>query len=174
MVKVKDVMRRAVYTVDSNIDMATVAKIMTDNRIGSVVVLKDSKPIGIVTDSDLISLIAGGKDPKKVLIKNLRDKKFVTVSPEEDLFKVVRMMVKNGYKRMPVVKDGNLCGIISDKEVMVTTPEMIKVLSEKIKARVELVSPPSRTISGLCENCEEYSDRIKNIGGKWLCEDCRD
>ena len=174
MVKVKEIMRRAVYTVDGSITLGDVAKIMTNNRIGSVVVMKNDKPVGIVTESDIVRIVASGKDPKKALVKSLKQTKFITATPEEDLFKLVRKMVKNGVKRIPVIKDGNLCGIVSDKEIMVTTPEMIEVLSEKIKSRVESVARPKQLISGLCENCEGYSDRIKNIAGRWLCEDCRD
>ena len=174
MVKAREIMRRAVYTVDGSLNMSTVAKIMTNNRIGSVVVMKHNKPVDIVTDSDIVSMVSKGKDPKKVLIKNLRKTKFITASPDEDLFRVVRKMVKNGIKRIPIVKEGNLYGIISDKEIMITTPEMIEVLSEKIKSRVERVATPRQIISGICENCEGYSDRIRNIGGRWICVDCRD
>ena len=174
MVKVKEIMRRAVYTVDGSVSMNDVAKIMTENRIGSVVVMKDNAPVGIVTDSDVVSLVARGRDPKKTRVKDLKRGKFITAGPEEDMFKVVRKMVKNGVKRIPIIKDGNLVGIVSDKEVMITAPEMVEVLSEKIKSRMELVSPPGKIISGLCENCEGYSDRLKSIGERWLCEDCRE
>jgi len=174
MVKAKEVMRGVVYTVDTNLNMDAVAKIMTNNRIGSVVIMHDNKPIGIVTDSDVVTIVAEGKNPKKVLVSDLKKGKFITASPDEELFKVVRKMVKSGVKRIPIISDGKLHGIISDKEIMITTPEMIEVLSEKIKARVELVANRDDIISGICEKCEGYSDRLKNSSGRWICEDCRD
>ncbi len=174
MVKASEIMRRAVYTVEGNLSLAEVAKIMTSNRIGSVVVMKDNRPVGIVTDSDVVSIVAAGKDPKKILVKDLKKTKFITAPPETDLFKIVRTMVKTGVKRIPIVKDDKLYGIVSDKEILITTPEMIEVLSEKLKARVENVSSVGKAISGICENCEGYSDNIRSIGGRWVCEDCRD
>jgi len=53
------------------------------------------------------------------------------------------------------------------------SPELINVLSEKLKMRVDAVANPDQEISGICERCEAYSDNLKNIGGRWLCEDCR-
>lgn len=50
---------------------------------------------------------------------------------------------------------------------------MIDVLSEKLKARVEMVARPNAVISGICENCEGYSDTLVNLAGRWLCEDCK-
>ncbi|MBI4175748.1 MAG: CBS domain-containing protein [Candidatus Aenigmarchaeota archaeon] len=173
MVKVKDVMKKFVYTVDPEISVDAAARIMTNNRIGSIIVVDKGKPVGIVTDSDIVTVVAKGDDPKKVKLKSLEQRKFITASPEEDLMKVIRTMVKTGVKRMPVIKDGQLLGIVSDKEIMITAPEMIDILSEKLKARVSMVALPHQTISGICELCEGYSDELKNVSGKWACEDCR-
>lgn len=174
MVKVKEVMKKFVYTVDPELSVDAVAKIMTNNRIGSVIVLDNGKPVGIVTDSDVVTVVAKGEDPKKVRIKDLEQRKFITTTPDEDLMKVIRTMVKTGVKRIPVLLNGKLQGIVSDKEILITAPEMIDILSEKLKARVSMVALPHQTISGICEKCEGYSDELKNVGGRWMCEDCRE
>jgi len=176
MVKVKDIMKKRVITVDSSINIADVAKIMTNNRIGSVIVMEKLKPVGIVTDDDLVGIMAKGKSPKRIKVKDLpkTKKRFVTAVPGEDVLKVTKRMIKNGVKRLPVIHAGRLVGIISDKEILLTAPELIDIISEKLKMRVDMVSRPNQTISGLCEVCDSYSDELKNIGGKWICEECRD
>jgi CBS domain-containing protein len=174
MVKVSEIMKRSVVTIDPDLSLADVAKIMTNNRIGSVIVMNKTKPIGIVTDDDIVGAIARGRDPKKIKVKTLKKRaRFVTTSPEENVLRVTRKMVKTGIKRVPVIKDGKLVGIVSDKEVLLTSPELVNVLSEKLKMRVDSVASPNSEISGICERCEAYADNLRNVGGRWLCEGCR-
>lgn len=173
MVKVKEVMKKSVFTIDPEVNLADVAKIMTNNRIGSLIITEGGKPTGIITDSDIVTIVARGMNPKKVKVKDVPKKRFITAEPEDDLIKVTRNMIKNGKKRVPVIKDGQLQGILSDKEILLVSPELLEIMSEKLKARVAMVSKPQQTISGICEQCEGYSDNIRNIDGKWVCEDCR-
>jgi len=176
MVKVKDIMKRNVITIDPDLLVTDAAKIMTNNRIGSVIVLdKNMKPVDIITDDDIVGLIAAGKNPIKTKIKEIpAQKKLVIASPDDDVLKVTKRMIKTGVKRLPVIKDGKLLGIVSDKEILLTAPELLEIMSEKLRARVDGVAQPDQEISGICEQCESYSDELKNIVGRWVCEDCRD
>ncbi|MBU0898435.1 MAG: CBS domain-containing protein [Nanoarchaeota archaeon] len=175
MVKIKDIMKKYVVTVNPELTLSDAAKIMTNNRIGSVVVTQKNKPIGIVTNEDIVKVVAEGRSPKNVKISDMKPvRKLVTVAPEDDMLKVTRMMIKKGVKRLPVLKDGKLVGIVSEKEILLVSPELINILSEKLKDRVERVAKPTEIISGICETCESYSDDLKNIAGRWICETCRD
>ena len=174
MVKVKEVMKGYVVTVGPKAALDEVAKIMSANKIGSVVVVDKGKPVGIVTDSDLVSVAAKKKRLDGTDVSGVMKKRLITASPEEDLLKAVRDMVKAGVKRVPIVDQGKLVGILTDKEILVATPDMIEVLSERLKARCGMpLSKELPTISGICEDCEAYSDDLKNVNDKWLCEDCR-
>jgi CBS domain-containing protein len=175
MKRVSEIMKKNVVTVEPGVRISDVAKIMTNNRIGSVIVTdKKSNPVGIVTDDDIVSLVAAGKSPSRVRVRDLRKKSgLISVSPDEDILKVARIMIKSGYKRMPVIKNGKLQGIVSDKELLLVSPEMIEVLSEKLRARVEMVASPDERISGLCEECDGYSDNLRNVAGRWMCRECR-
>lgn len=174
MVKVADIMKRSVVTIDPDLTLADVAKIMTNNRIGSVIVMNRAKPVGIVTDDDIVGAIARGRDPKNIRVRSLKKRlRFVTASPDENVLKVTKKMVKTGVKRVPVIKDGKLVGIVSDKEVLLMSPELVNVLSEKLKMRVDSVASPDQEISGICERCEAYADNLRNVDGRWVCEECR-
>jgi len=175
MVKVKDVMKRNVITADPGLSVSDIAKIMTNNRVGSVVMLNKDKPVGIITDSDIVTVVARGMNPKKVKAKDVPKKRkgFVYAGPNESIMTVTKKMIKNGVKRIPVIEKGKLLGMVSDKEMLLVSPELINILSEKLKIRVDMVANPTREISGICENCESYSDHLVNIDGRWLCESCR-
>jgi CBS domain-containing protein len=175
MVKLREIMKRSVVTVDPGLTLSDVAKIMTNNRIGSVIIMNNTRPVGIVTDADIVGAIARGENPKSIRVGRLKKNKgFITASPEDDMLKVTRKMVKTGIKRIPVLEKGRLVGIVSDKELLLMSPELINVLSEKLKIRVGSVARPDQEISGICERCEAYSDELRNVGGRWLCEDCRE
>lgn len=175
MIKVKNIMKTRVITVDPGVNVSDAAKIMTNNRVGSLIIMKNRRPSGILTDDDIVGVVAMGRNPKQVKIRDLPlRRKFITASPDERITEVTRKMIKNGIKRIPVVKDGKLMGIVSDKEILLISPELLDILSEKLKASVESVARPDRKISGICESCGDYSDRLRNVGGSWLCEDCCD
>lgn len=174
MTNVKEIMKVNVVTVSPEISARDAAKIMTNNRIGSVVIITDSKPLGIFTTENITTIVARGQDPKSVKLKDFTKNKFITASPDDDILKITKLMVKAGVKRIPVVKNGKLVGIVTDKELLTTSPELIDILSEKLKARIERVANPSEEISGICESCESYSDSLRNIAGRWMCDECRE
>ena len=176
MVKIKDVMKKHVITTDVKTDISTIAKIMTNNKIGSVVITKDDEPVNIVTTEDIVGIVARDLNPKKVTagdIINEKKKDFIYADPENNLLDVVRMMIKSGVKRIPVIdKEKNLVGIVSDKEILTVSPELIEILSEKLKSRIEATAKPDEKISGICEECGCYSDELTHFNGRWLCPDC--
>jgi len=174
MVKVKEIMKRDVVTCGPDVTISHVARVMSNNKIGSVVVVEDEKPIGIVTDSDIVNLVARGRNPKEMKVKDLEMKKLITMNPEENMLEAAKIMVENDIKRIPIVENEKLVGIVSEKDILVVSPEIIEVLSEKLKMKVEGVRKPDEIIEGVCENCGGYSEELKNVNGIWLCEECRE
>jgi len=180
MVKVKEVMKKRVITITPEKTVADAARIMTNNRVGCLIVVKNSDvPKDIITESDVTTVVAKGLDPKKIKISDLTAKKIkrkiglIAVKPDDNILDVAKMMVKNGIKRVPVVENGKLKGIIADKEILIISPELIEIMSENLKARVAAVANPRQTISGMCEDCEGYSDKLRQVGERWICPECR-
>jgi CBS domain-containing protein len=180
MVKVREVMKKNVITITPEKTVEYAAKVMTNNRVGSLIVVeKGGRVKDIVTESDVTTVVAKGMDPKKVTIGDLKKmvlkKKagLITVGPSEDILHVAKLMVKNGIKRVPVVEDGKLKGIIADKEILIISPELIEIMSEKLKSRVSMVPSRDKVISGICESCGGYSDDLHNVDDGWLCSECR-
>ena len=173
MVQVKNLMKKHVVTIGSETNVSTIARIMANNKIGSVVIVEKKCPVAIVTREDLVSLMAQDKDPKKTKVSSLKLKKLVTVKPTDDLLAAVRMMTKAGFKRAPVMDKGKLVGILADKEILLAAPELIEILSEKFKARVDKVTEGADAISGVCERCGDFSEDLRHAEGRWHCEDCR-
>ena len=180
MVKVKEVMKKRVITIALDKTVADAARIMTNNRVGSLVVVdKHDKPKDIVTESDVTTVVAKGINPNKLKVSGLKSKKLkkrhhplITVKPDDNVLKVAKLMVKKGVKRVPVLDKGKLKGIIADKEILIISPELIEIMSENLKSRVNAVARPTQTISGMCEDCGAYSDELKQVGEQWICSEC--
>ena len=179
MVKVKEIMKTNVKIIGPKETIADAAKTMTNNRVGCLIIVENGDvPTGIVTESDVTTVVAKGLDPKKIRIEDLRKNKIgkkpglITARPNDNVLDVTKVMVKNGIKRIPVVENGKLKGIIADKEILLISPELIEIMSEKLKARISVVPGPDETISGVCEDCGGYSDELRQNGNRWMCPGC--
>ncbi len=179
MVKVREIMKTSVKIIGPKETIYDAAKTMTNNRVGCLIIVENGdEPTGIVTESDVTTVVARGLDPKKVRIADLKkDKitkrqKLITAKPGDNILDVTKIMVKNGIKRIPVVENGKLKGIIADKEILLISPELIEIMSEKLKNRISIVPGPNETISGMCEDCGGYSDRLRQSVNRWVCPNC--
>jgi predicted transcriptional regulator len=174
---VKDLMSKKVNVIDENKSIYDAAKVMAKERRGYVIVLKKGKPVGIITDSDILEkVISKNKDPKRIKVKNIMNSPIITISPNEEILEASRILRKNMIKRIPVVENGKLVGIITDTDIAKSTPEFINIIEERLKAKEEGIEPEriEGRSSGLCEECENYSSNLYYINGKWLCETCKE
>jgi len=111
-------MSKEVPTVTNEASTLEAAKTMSKSGKGFLIVLKDGKPVGIVTERDLVNkVIAKELDPKKVVTSAIMSSPLITVDPDEDLMKASEIMQKHNIRRLPVVKDGIIYGILTSKDV---------------------------------------------------------
>lgn len=172
---VKDIMIKPVLTIDINKNAKLVGEIMRQTRRDALIVTKNRRPVGIITDSDLIKkVVAKNIKPSSVKVKRLMSKPLVTIKPEENVVDAVRKMKKNNIKRLPVVSEGKLVALISLSDVARTSPDMVDLLEYKLKMKEMEPVIKERTTSGICDSCGEYSQDLGNVNGQWFCESCRE
>ena len=132
---VKDVMTKDVITIDSNQTILDAYKLYRDNKVGSIVVTDSERCIGILTERDLIEK-AIDKDLKTTFVKDIMTSDIRTISPSENLETASEMMEKFKIKKLPVVYNDNITGIITINDIVHTKPEMTKRYIETwIKSR---------------------------------------
>jgi len=174
---VKDVMSSPVITVDEDETVDKVAQFMETHRLGCIIVTdEDGRPLGIITERDLVTrVLAKNKLSSKLIAKDVMTSPLITISPDETLSNTARHMSRLNVRRLGVVYKGNLVGVISSKDVLAITPELLETIQEQ--ARIEsgnleetLESSP---MAGYCDRCGQWSSRLKEVEGEFLCEDCR-
>ncbi len=177
-IPVKEVMTREVCTIRKSDSVHTLAKRMVEYGVGSAVVIENGKPIGIVTEKDLISkVVARNKTPSKVKIEEIMSHPLIKITPQTSLREAARLMIKRGIRRLPVIdKDGNLVGIITDNDILgvsLDLGEFAALVTEHSAGYVEEeLKPAEETLAGICEKCGKYTDRLITKNGMNLCEDC--
>ena len=113
--KVKDCMKKDVQYVSPETTIKDVAKLMQDNHIGCVPVCNNNKNlVGLVTDRDLIlRSIASEKDFKQTPVSEVMTSNVYKTTPEADTTDVTKIMCDSQVRRVPVVENGTLVGIIT-------------------------------------------------------------
>lgn len=136
---VSDLMREDVVTASPDESAKTIAKRMRDETVGSVVVVEDDRPTGIVTDRDLTTrLIADGADPEQRTAKDVMTLNPKTVTTDAGVRELCDEMGDAGVRRMPVVDyEGDLAGIITHDDLNTLLADEQRELAHVI----ELESP---------------------------------
>jgi len=174
-VLIRDIMNSPVISALPNDTIRDIAKKMKEEKIGSIVIMEKDKPVGIVTDWDIVSngLIKDVK-PSQIKAKDVMQS-IHTIESEESITEAARQLRKHNIKRLGVVYKNRLVGIISSSDVIAVTPDLVDVVSEKaaiIRGELGIVRPPSN-VSGYCDECSEWSDLLQHNEGTFICEVCR-
>lgn len=109
---------KPVRTIGSEESVRAAAKLMSDDRIGSVVVVDEGKPVGIITERDMIDMMSRDVSPIHNHAKDVMSKPLDTVDSEEDPTVGLRKMAEKKIRRLPVVNSGKLVGIVTQRDLM--------------------------------------------------------
>lgn len=173
---VKDIMTRDVATVDIKSDVPQLAQKMLELDVGSVIITDKKRPIGIVTERDIVrKIITRNLKPGAISVRELMTTPLITVSSGEDVTEAMHMMVKMKIRRLPVVEMGKLIGIVTDIDLIAVSAEMGSIFSDLIKMHREKIfamETPQRIHRGICEECGDNVDDLVLVNGKLLCESC--
>ncbi len=118
--KVADVMVTQPITCTPEDNFRKVASIIHEHSVSSVVVVDQEKPLGIITEGDIVSLIAREQDLQNGNMKarNIMSSELITVTPEEFSYQALFLMIKHRTKHLPVVEEGKLAGIVTLRDLI--------------------------------------------------------
>ena len=133
---VREAMTASPRTISKDATVVDAARLMITENVGSLPVVKGSELVGIVTDRDLVvEVLAKDLDPNKTLVADVCSEEPTVASPEEPLDSALQRMASEQVRRLPVVEDGRLVGILAQADIAreaepEATGEMVEEISE--------------------------------------------
>ncbi len=123
--KVSEIMTRDPQTAQFDSTLEEIATLMKDQDVGAIpVVDEDQELAGIITDRDIVvRCVAEGKDPSEITVEDVLSEDLSTVEPDTDVQEAARLMAEKQVRRLPVVEDGKLVGMISIGDISVKHDE---------------------------------------------------
>ncbi len=148
--KLRKIMVEKVVTIAPSATVKQAAELMNMHEIGCLVVVDHEKPVGILTERDMLKrVICESRQPKTTRVANLMSKPLITASPDMRAGDAAKLMFERNIKKLPVVENGRLAGLITLTDLL-RSPGVVGFLnslsldgtSKRIKRAVNLFSDP--------------------------------
>ena len=128
---VQNIMVSNVITTEKHALVIDAVKIMNQHGIGCLVAMENGSPVGIVTERDLLKRVLGeSKNPKKIRVQEVMSSPLIVAKPDMDIEKVTRLMFDRKIKKLPIVEDGKLVGLVTFTDLLRFQPSLIRVVKE--------------------------------------------
>jgi CBS domain-containing protein len=112
MPSIKDIMTKNVITITADKTVFEATELMDTKKIGCLIVVQNDAPVGIATERDIVRRIVAKKLPYTLKVSEIMTTNLVTVDPESSLKDAARLMSNHKIRRLPVVKQNRLVGIV--------------------------------------------------------------
>jgi CBS domain-containing protein len=164
--KIEKIMSSNVVSLDIAKTASHAADLMTEKRVGSVLVTKNSKAFGIVTERDLVRRYS-----RNTLLENLASQPLITVEPTTTIEKAVEIMLKNKIRKLPII-DANkaVVGIVT-----VTDLAMFLLPTRKPGLTSSILRAVSRGKGPRCDSCNSTTEiQWCDSCNRFMCLACED
>ena len=136
--KISDLMSPNPYAIEADKPVAHAARMMKDEDVGLAPIVEGDRLVGTLTDRDIVTrVVAEGRDPQSVAVREVASTSLVTIDPQQDLDEALQLMASNKVRRLPVVEqDGRLVGVVAQADIAREAKE------QQTGALVEEISQP--------------------------------
>ena len=118
-VTIESVARSPVPTVFPSTHVSDIARIMVNQNVGSVVVVRDFEPLGIITERDILDrVVLANRDLHEVVAQEIMTSPLLTIGANRTIEKALEIMRKNKLRRLAVVKGDKLVGLITERRLL--------------------------------------------------------
>jgi CBS domain-containing protein len=122
--KVRDAMTPGVQSIPPTESLPAAAAMMRENDVGSIPVVDGNQLVGIVTDRDIVArAVAENADLRTTTVGDVASRDVFTIGPDDDLNEARRLMAEQQVRRLPVVEQGLVVGILAQADVAMVAKE---------------------------------------------------
>lgn len=179
-IPLRDVMVQEVVTGNRDLTVLEAAKLMRKHRVDSIIVVDQGVPVGIITEGDIISkVVSKDTKPSTVELKEIMTTQLVTASPNDSVSEIARKMSRGRIRKIPVVDEGMLIGVVADVDILSVSAEMNSLLAELLEIKVDrgtfsVEGESESSGQGICEKCGDFSHYLSMNDGLMVCESCKE
>jgi CBS domain-containing protein len=135
---VRDAMTAEPRSIGASASVVEAARLMREEHIGSLPIIDNEQLVGMITDRDITTrVVAEAADPKLTSVGDVYSQDLISVEPESDLEEALLLMARHQVRRLPVVDNGKLVGIVAQADIALTENE------KKSGKLLEAISEPS-------------------------------
>jgi CBS domain-containing protein len=135
---VRDSMTADPRSIGASASVVEAARIMREEHIGSLPVTDDEKLVGMITDRDITTrVVAEAADPNRMSVGDVYSRDLISVESDKDLAEALQLMARHQVRRLPVVENGGLVGIVAQADIALRETEKTGALVEAISERSE-------------------------------------
>lgn len=173
-VSVGDAMTVSPVIVSHTATLRECARMMKRKGVGSLLVKDGKRIVGIVTEKDFVTKVLAVEAKLNIPVSKIMSKRLINIDPDQDLYDAMMMMRDEGVRRLPVMHQGELVGMLTANDMLKIEPQLFDYLFEKTAIREEedKLRLKSETV-GVCESCGRRA-RLTTQHGERVCRLCLD
>ncbi len=169
-----EIMSREPVTVAPDLTVDKAAAIMRDRGVGSLIVIDGTMAVGILTERDIVTKIAAAnRSPASLRVRDVMTSPVISIPPHEDVEEAARKMSARRIRRLPVLEDGRLVGVVTENDILRLLPNLVELTREWARAGM-LEAVPSEIAEGHCDVCGVLSNELTRDGKLLVCPDHRE
>ena len=127
-IQIRKIMVHDVITTKRDSTVEEAVRLMSEHEIGCLIVTDNDNPVGIVTERDLLNrILAKSQDLKRIRVEEVMSAPLISVEPNVQVGDVSRVMFQKNIKKMPIVKNGKLLGLVTMTDILRIQPQLIKM-----------------------------------------------
>jgi CBS domain-containing protein len=136
--RVRDAMTESPRSIGASASVVEAARLMREEHIGSLPITDDQNLVGMITDRDITTrVVAEAADLESTSVGDVSSRDLISVEPDNDLEQALQLMARHQVRRLPVVENGRLVGIVAQADIALRENET------KTGQLVEAISEPS-------------------------------
>lgn len=185
---VRDVLTKTYVGVSESDTVLGAVQLMREERSGYVLAMRGPNPVGIMTEWDVLGLVADGQDPAKTTVEAIMSAPVLSIEPDRSLTDAADLMAKDNIRNLVVRDDSGLQGVLTQRDVIAAAGSFQGATGV---SREAFSAPPAQvaqggsagevlanggdeyTRQGVCEDCGSLADSLWEVNGKVVCTDCR-
>ncbi|ELY85709.1 CBS domain-containing protein [Natrialba taiwanensis] len=200
---VRDVLTTEYVGVSESDTVQDAVTLMREEHTGCVLVVRGANPVGIMTEWDVLGLVAAGRDPAETTVGEAMTTPVITIEPARSVTDAATIMARENIRNLVVERDTELRGVVTQRDVIAaagsfqatmtpprtTDPESSAVADQdRGDERLAATTPRGEldtqtqlqpnggdeySTQGVCESCGSLADELWDANGQLVCTDCR-